>query len=47
MKNNKEEVKSKDEAIDRLKFLKKNIKEESEALSSRLIARSKQGKKLK
>lgn len=41
MKNNKDEVKSKDEAIDRLKAYKSKIKEESVALSSRIMARDK------
>jgi len=47
MKNNKDEVKNRDEAIDRLKSLKKRIKEESEVLSLRVIAQSKQGNKSK
>lgn len=38
MKNDKDEVKSKDEAISRLKSYKNKIKEESVFLSSRLIA---------
>ncbi len=47
MKNDKDEVKSKDEAISRLNSYKNKIKEESVVLSSRLIAqeKSKKGKK--
>ena len=47
MKNNKDEVTSKDEAVDRLKAYKNKIKEESVVLSSRVVAqeRAKKTKK--
>lgn len=44
MKNDKDEVKNKDEAISRLNSCKNKIKEESVALSSRLIAQEKSKK---